>query len=111
MKKQSEDAGVAYEKALAEARGRASGIAEAARGTSKAAADKQRSSVEADLAAKLAKSEADIASIKEKALKEVEGIARDATGAVVQALTGIEATAAEIGNAVSAAFAERKANV
>jgi F-type H+-transporting ATPase subunit b len=109
-KRQSEEAGAAYEKALAEARARAFGIADAARNTSKAASDAQRTSIEADLAKKLAAAEARIADIKSRALAEVGTIAGDAAGAVVSALSDVETSATEIEDAVKSALAERNAH-
>jgi F-type H+-transporting ATPase subunit b len=110
LKSESEAAAAGYERALAEARGRASGIAEAARGAAKQKADAQRRQVEGDLAGKLAAAEARIAGIKERALGEVGTIAGEATDAVVSALIGAKATAEEVVAAVSAALGERKLN-
>ena len=106
-KTRSEEAGVAYEKALSEARGRAFLIAEEGRNKAKAATDAQRAGIEADLAGKLAAAEARIATIKSQALAEVGSIAGDAAGAVVKALADVEATAKEVKDAVSSALAER----
>jgi F-type H+-transporting ATPase subunit b len=109
-KTQSEQAGAAYEKALAQARSNAFAIAEEARNSSKAASDAKRAGIESDLAKKIAAAEASIADIKDKALAEVGSIAGDATSAVVSALSGIEATADEVADAVKAALAGRAAN-
>lgn len=111
LKGESEDAARAYEKALSEARGRASGIAESARSTAKAKADAQRTSVESDLAAKLTAAEARIADIKSKALAEVGAIAGEAAEAVVQSLIDARTTPDEVKAAVSSVLAERNANV
>jgi len=110
LKGESEDAARAYEKALAEARGKASGIAESARGAAKAKADAQRGTVESDLAAKLSAAEARIADIKNRALGEVGTIAGDATEAVVQSLIDAKTTPDEVRAAVSSVLAERNAN-
>jgi len=110
MKKQSEEAGLAYEKALADARANASKIADGARDASRAASAKQRAEVEAALAARLSSAETQIAGIKTQALAEVGGIAGEATDAVVRVLTGLEATAGEVRDAVAAALSERKVN-
>ncbi len=110
LKGESEDAARTYEKALAEARGKASGIAEGARGAAKAKADAQRSSVESDLAAKLSAAESRIADIKNRALGEVGTIAGDATEAVVQSLIDAKTTPDEVRAAVSSVLAERNAN-
>ena len=107
LKRESEQAAAAYEKALADARSKASGIAETARDAAKAKSDENRKSVEDGLAKQLAAAEARIADIKSKALAEVGAIASDTTDALVKALTGAEATAKEIEGAVTAALAER----
>lgn len=109
-KTQSEQAGAAYDKALAQARSNAFAIAEGARSTAKAASDAKRAGIEADLAKKIAAAEASIADIKTKALAEVGSIASDATSAVVNALSGVEATADEVADAVKSALAGRAAN-
>lgn len=109
LKAESEQAGIAYEKALADARTKASAIADSARDAAKSKADEQRTGVEADLAKKLAAAEARIFDIKSKALAEVGSIASEATGAVVERLIGAEASAAEIGDAVKSTLAERRA--
>ncbi len=107
LKRDSEAAAAAYEKALADARSKAHGIAEAAREDAKAKSEAQRKSVEESLAKQLAEAETRIAGIKSKALAEVGAIASDTTGALVSALAGVEATAAEVQGAVQAALAEK----
>ena len=111
LKTESEQAAAAYEKALGDARGKASTIAGAARDAAKSRADQQRKAVEADLARQLATAETRIADIKSKAVAEVGAIASEATDAVVKALVGVEATAGEVADAVSSALAERNARV
>jgi F-type H+-transporting ATPase subunit b len=110
LKRDSEQAGAAYEKALADARSNASSIASAARDAAKAKADAQRAEVEAGLQKQLTAAEARIADIKTKAIAEVGAIANDTTDALVKALVGVEASAAEVGDAVKAAMAERNVN-
>jgi F-type H+-transporting ATPase subunit b len=106
LKGQSEAALAGYEKALAEARANANGIAEAARAESKAASDKQRAVVEADLARRLAEAEARIAEIKKQALDQVGVIAGETTEALVASLAKIDVSKQEIDQAVSAALAK-----
>ena len=60
LRSDSEEALAGYERALAQARAKAHGIAEAARGEAKAAADAQRAEIEADLEKKLGSAEARI---------------------------------------------------
>jgi F-type H+-transporting ATPase subunit b len=110
LKGESEDALAGYEKALAEARGKAFEIAEAARDAAKAAADAETAETEADLARKLEGAEARIADIKSKALAEVGGIAHDVTGAIVASLTEAKVASHEIEEAVANAMAQRSGN-
>ncbi len=110
LKGESEDAQAAYEKALGDARGRASAIADTAREAAKSKADAQRAEVEEELARKLASAEARIAEIKNQAVAEVGTIAADAAEAVVDRLIEARLTAAEVKDAVSEALAARNAN-
>ncbi len=110
LKGESEDASAAYEKALAEARARASSIADAARETAKSKADAQRTEVEASLAGKLADAETRIAEIKNQALAEVGTIAGEAADAVVNTLIDAKLSANEVKDAVADVLAARSAN-
>ena len=95
----------AYEQALAEARQRAQGIAGEARNRSKAETDAERARLEAEVNARMAEAEARIAEVKNRALAEVDTIARDATAALVETLIGPRASPAEISAAVNAVTA------
>jgi len=110
LKGESEDAARSYEKALAQARAKASAIAEEARAAAKAKADAQRAETEQALAAKLAAAETRIGEIKDRALSEVGAIAAEATEEVVSALIGARASQDEVSAAVQAVLAERNAN-
>jgi F-type H+-transporting ATPase subunit b len=110
LKGESEDASAAYEKALAEARARASSIADVARETAKSKADAQRTEVEASLAGKLADAETRIAEIKNQALAEVGTIAGEAADAVVNTLIDAKLSANEVRDAVADVLAARSAN-
>jgi F-type H+-transporting ATPase subunit b len=110
LKGESEDASAAYEKALAEARARASSIADVARETAKSKADAQRTEVEASLAGKLADAETRIAEIKNEALAEVGTIAGEAADAVVNTLIDAKLSANEVRDAVADVLAARSAN-
>jgi F-type H+-transporting ATPase subunit b len=110
LKGESEDASAAYEKALADARSRASTIADTARDKAKAKADAQRAEVEEQLASKLTAAEERIAEIKTQALAEVDTIASDTAEAVVNSIVDVELTAAEVKDAVAEALAARSAN-
>jgi F-type H+-transporting ATPase subunit b len=104
MKRRSEEAGVAYEKALADARANANRIAEGAREESKAAAQKQRTSLEADLNKRLAEAEARIDGIKQQAVSQVGMIAADTAEAVVAAVSDLKVSRQEIDAAVASSM-------
>jgi F-type H+-transporting ATPase subunit b len=87
-KKQSEDAVAAYEKALADARGRAQTIANETRQKHAAEAEVARKATEDKLNAKLAESEKAIAATKASAMSNVRGIASDAARSIVERLIG-----------------------
>ncbi|WP_421724553.1 F0F1 ATP synthase subunit B [Bauldia sp.] len=107
LKGESEDAAAAYEKALADARARASNMADDAREAARGKANTQREAVEKDLAEKLATAETRIADIKKQALAEVGTIARDAAEAVVTTLIEAEPTTDEVRKAVDDSMAGR----
>jgi F-type H+-transporting ATPase subunit b len=88
MKTRAEEAGSAYEKSLAEARGRAQALAQETRAKLTAESDAKRKALEADLAGRLAQAEASIAATKTQAMSNVRGIARDTAAAIVERLTG-----------------------
>lgn len=111
LKGESEDAARGYEKALAQARTKASAIAEEARTAAKTKAEAQRAETERELASRLATAETRIAEIKDRALSEVGVIAADATEAVVASLIGAKASSEEVSAAVQAVLDERNANV
>lgn len=88
MKTRAEEAGTAYDKALAEAKGRAQTLAQETRAKLSAESDAQRKALEADLNAHLAESEATITARKAEAMGHVRGIARDTASAIIERLTG-----------------------
>ncbi len=100
----AEEAGQAYEKALAEAKAKAQAIAQEETAAANAKLDATRKELDAKLAAQLAESEARIASIKTKAMGNVAGIAADAAGAIVERLIGAAPAKAELKAAVDAAM-------
>jgi len=104
MKKQAEDAGAAYEAALADARRNAQKIAQDMREKLTAEADDTRRRLESELAVKLADAETQIVATKTQAMANVEGIAADTAGAIVHRLLGQEAPPAEVNQAVKAAL-------
>ncbi|MFC4175378.1 F0F1 ATP synthase subunit B' [Microvirga sp. GCM10011540] len=88
MKTRAEEAGVAYEKALAEARGRAQALAQETRGKLAAESDAKRKALEADLGSRLAEAEGTITAKKNEAMSHVRGIAAETASAIVERITG-----------------------
>ena len=88
LKGESDAAVAAYEKALADARGRAQAIASETRDRQAAQAEETRKGLEDQLNAKLAEAEKTIAATKQNAMTNVHGIAADAAKAIVERLIG-----------------------
>jgi F-type H+-transporting ATPase subunit b len=102
LKLQSDEAIATYEKALADARSRAQGIANETRERQQAAADAARKTLEGQLNAKLAEAEKTIAATKHAAMANVRGIAADAAKAIIErlidkkpAVTAVDAAVAD----------------
>jgi F-type H+-transporting ATPase subunit b len=104
LKEQSEATLAAYEKALAEARGRAQQLAAETRNRSNAEADTKRHALEAELNAKIADAERSIEATKTAAMANVRGIAVEAAGAIVERLIGTVPAGAAVEQAVDAAL-------
>ena len=104
--KASETEAAALEAALVKAKSNAQGIALEARAKSSREIDAKRQAVESDLSAKMIAAEASIAATKARAMENVDGIAKDAVAAMVEALTGKAPTAAAVTKAVGAARGE-----
>ncbi len=102
LKKETEHALASYEKALAEAKGKAGEIAKTTRNDLAAETDKERHRVDADLAKQLVAAEARIATSKTKAMASVNDIASDTVAAIVAKLTGGTVTKDEAARAVAA---------
>lgn len=88
FKDESDAALKAYEGALAEARSRAQAISSETRDKLNAQSEAERKRLEEQLAEKLADAERKIAATRTSAMSNVRSIAADATGAIVQRLTG-----------------------
>jgi F-type H+-transporting ATPase subunit b len=88
LEKQSEELAAAYEAALAEARGQASGIAADMRTRLNAEVEAERNRVDADVAARITAAEAEIQGTRRKALGEVETITTGLVGDIVNRLIG-----------------------
>jgi F-type H+-transporting ATPase subunit b len=104
LKEQSSAAMAAYEKSLADARGRAQALASETREKLNAEADKARRSLEAELNAKLAQAEQTIAGTKTAAMANVRSIAVDIASAIVERLTGAAPAASAVEGAVADAL-------
>jgi F-type H+-transporting ATPase subunit b len=101
--KQAEEAGKAYERTLADAKGKAQAMAQENNARLAAETDAKRKVLEADLNAKISAAEAQIVENKTRAMSNVDEIARDAAAAIVQHLTGQSPDAGAIASAVAAA--------
>lgn len=101
LKSEADAAIETYERELTAAKAKAGQIASAARDASKAKADAERAAIEAELSAKIAAAESRIADIKARAFAEVDTIAIDTVGTIVEELIGAKSTAADIKAAVS----------
>lgn len=99
-KRETEKALAGYEKALADARGRASGLAKETREKLAAEVDAEKTRVEAQVQAKIAEAEKSIAATKTKAMASIGEIATDIAGAAVGKLTGSNATPEEVKKAL-----------
>jgi F-type H+-transporting ATPase subunit b len=92
MKTRAEEAGAAYDKALADAKARAQALAQETRNKLSAETDAKRKALEADLARRLAEADASIAATKARAMGNVRGIAVETAAAIVERLTGTTPT-------------------
>jgi F-type H+-transporting ATPase subunit b len=104
FKADSEAAVAAYEKALADARGKAQALANETRDEQAAAAEATRKKLEGELNIKLADAEKTIAATKQAAMANVRTIAADATKAIVERLTGKAPADSAVDAAVSDAL-------
>ncbi|WP_407048219.1 F0F1 ATP synthase subunit B [Methyloraptor flagellatus] len=104
LKAETDAAVAAYEKALAEARAKAQGIAAATHAELTAATEAKRAATEASLTAKLTDAEARIADIKAKAMADVDQIAIDTAETLVSTLIGTGVSREEVAAAVSASL-------
>jgi F-type H+-transporting ATPase subunit b len=101
FKEQSDAANAAYEKALADARGRAQSIANATREQQAAAAEATNKQLEAQLHQRIAAAEQSITASRTSAMSNVSGIASDTASAIVERLIGQAPAAHEVAAAVS----------
>jgi len=100
LKTSADAAMAAYEKSLAEARGRAQTIGNETRDRLNAEAEKSRKALDEQLNAKLAEAEKTIAATKTSAMSNVRSIATDAASAIVTRLTGTAPADAAVASAI-----------
>ncbi|MGH6836587.1 MAG: F0F1 ATP synthase subunit B' [Methylocella sp.] len=98
---QADEAALAHDKTIAEAKAKALALAQATHASLNAEAEANRLTLEAELNAKLAASEAQILEIKAKAMGNVEAIASEAAAAIVLRITGKPADQEAIARAVA----------
>ena len=106
LKEETDAALAAYEQALAEARGRANGIARDTRERLTAEVNGERIKADAEDAARIADAEAQILARKNEAMAEVGNIAADTASAVVKKLIGVDVSADEARAAVQSSAGE-----
>jgi len=102
MKDEADAAVAKYEQELAEARAKGNAIAAEAREKAKAEATAERTKLDADISKKIADAEASINEIKNRALTEVATVAEDTAAQIVEQLTGVSVTKADVKSAVGA---------
>ncbi len=106
LKERSDAAHATYEKALADARTRAQGIANATRERQAAEAEETNKRLEAELHERLAAAEQSIAATRTAAMSNVGTIASDTAAAIVERLLGTAPSADDVAAALTAALAE-----
>ena len=101
MKMETDAALKAYEQSMADARGKAQGLAKDTRDKLAAQTEAERHRVEGQLNAKLVETEKRIADTKTRALTSVDEIASSTAADVVTALTGKQVSADEVRQALA----------
>jgi F-type H+-transporting ATPase subunit b len=101
LKGETDAALASYEKSLADARGKAQGMAKDMRDKVASDMDRERRRVDEANAAKLAETEARIADTKARALANVDQLAAETAGAIVERLIGQSVGTDDIRQAVA----------
>jgi F-type H+-transporting ATPase subunit b len=104
LKGQSDAAIAAYEKALADARGRAQALANETMQKQAAAAEAHRKELDARLNAHIAEAEKSIAGTRTAAMANVQSIATEAAAAIVERLIGTTPASQDVAAAVGDAL-------
>ena len=101
LKNETEAAIQSYEKALADARAKAQGIAAETRAKMNAEIDAERAALDKKIAVKTAEAEAKIAAAKASAMKDVGEVAAETAAEIVNELTGASVSKAEAAKAIA----------
>jgi F-type H+-transporting ATPase subunit b len=101
LKNETQAAVESYEKALADARAKAQGIAAETRAKMNAEMEAERAALDKTLAAKTADAESKIATAKAQAMKDVGEVAAETAAEIVAELTGSQASKAEALKAIA----------
>jgi len=108
LRRDTDEAIAAYEKALADAKARANAIAQETRDRLNEELAHERRQKEAEISARLEEAEREIANTKERALSHVDEIARDTTAALVEQLLGEKVSQQVLNTAVSQATSKHE---
>ena len=103
LKNETEEAIASYEQALAEAKGKAHGIAQTNRDKLTAEVEAERAKIDEQLATAAAEAEARITASKAEAMASVSDVAKDTAQSIVSHLLGTDVSADEAAKAVAAA--------
>lgn len=103
LKDETEAAVKAYEKAYADARAKATSIAQDTRARLTAEMDGERAALETTLGEKLAVAEAQIAKSRAAAMKDVDSVAADTAAEIVAQFTGVKLTKTAVAKAIAEA--------
>jgi F-type H+-transporting ATPase subunit b len=101
LKNETEAAVQAYEKALADARAKAQGIAAETRAKMASEMDAERTALESKISAKTAEAETRIGAAKASAMKDVGEVAAETAAEIVSELTGASVSKAEAAKAIA----------
>ena len=101
LKEETEAAVKAYEKALADAKAKATTIAQDTRDKLMAEVDSERAALERSLGKKIAESEAQIAKSRAKAMGEVDKLATETAATIIAELTGTTVSKTAVAKAVA----------
>lgn len=101
LRRETDQAITAYEKALADAKARANAIAQETRDRLNEELAQERQEKEAEINERLEQAEAEIARTKQEALSHVEEIARETTATLVERLLGEQVSQQTLDDAVA----------